>query len=165
MKNEEELLRTWLSSAAQMHIAHHLAAARYSKYQKFLGSFSVVLSTLVTSSLFIAIKNAAETNNDQSSILVIGLISLFASVVAGIHSFLRLDQKINDHYKGAVSFQYLRRLIEEELVFCRLGKAKNNYEFIRDTWRVALENALPLPQDLYQKAGNQFQKEYDQATK
>ena len=145
MQTIEDMLLTWQKSSSIMHISHHIAAARYSKWHFWFGSLVSGLSALVASSIFIA---ALEGSN-QKIFLVAAVISLLTAILTGVNSSLNLAGRSQSHHQAATSFQGLRREIEEELVRCRSGLHKDSYEHIRRRWTEALEVAPPLPQDIH----------------
>jgi hypothetical protein len=156
MNDIEDMLDTWCSSASVMHIAHHLAAARYARYQRWFGSLTAALSAIVSTSLFIAVQESS----NHYIIIFSGIISILAAVFSGINSFLNLNGRAEKHYNAAISFQNLRRQIEEELVWCRKGRERENYEDIRGNWTKALNSAGPLPQDLHDQAKSEIDGRY-----
>lgn len=132
MKTIEEMLSTWQRSASVMHIAHHVAAARYSKYHRWFGSFVSGLSALVASSIFIAILEG----NNKIFYVIAALISLITAVLTGVNSSLKLDGQSQAHHQAATNFQGLRREVEEELVHCRNGKQKQVTNILeKDGWK------------------------------
>lgn len=145
MKSIEEMLQTWQTSSSVMHISHHVAAGRYSKYHKRFSSIVSGLSALVASSIFVA----ALQSNNKVAFMVAAFTSLLVAVLTGVNSSLNLAGRSQSHHQAATGFQGLRREIEEELVRCRLGDPKESYEHIRDRWTKALESAPPLPSDIH----------------
>ena len=148
MQTIEEMLNIWQRSSSVMHISHHSAATRYSKYHRWFGSFVSGLSALVASSIFIAI---LEDDSKKFYIIIAAIISLITAVLTGINSSLKLDGLSQAHHQAATNFQGLRREIEEELVQCRNGKQKSSYEHIRKRWTEALGSAPPLPPDIHDR--------------
>ena len=134
-----------------MHIAHHKAAANYAKAQRWLGAIVASLGAVVASSLFIAVSKG----EDPFLLLVTGLVSLAAVVLAAVSSSLDLGGKSQRHYAGAAAFQGLRREIEEELVRSKNGAPKDSYEHLRKRWTAALAGSIPLPPKVHDsvKAG------------
>lgn len=145
MKTIEDMLQVWQRSSSIMHISHHVAAARYSKWHRWFGSIVSGLSALVASSIFVA---ALEGNNRQAFIIA-AVVSLLTAVLAGVNSSLNLAGRSQSHHQAATNFQGLRREIEEELVKCRNGDQKDSYEHIRKRWTEALEVGPPLPPDIH----------------
>lgn len=145
MQSIEEMLQTWQRSSSVMHISHHVAAGRYSKYQRWFGSLVSGLSALVASSIFVA---ALEDKNKEA-FMIAAFTSLLVAVLTGVNSSLNLAGRSQSHHQAATGFQGLRREIEEELVRCRSGEPKESYEHIRDRWTKALESAPPLPPDVH----------------
>ncbi len=145
MRSIEEMLHTWQRSASIMHISHHVAAARYSKYQRWFGSLVSGLSALVASSIFVA---ALESSN-KVAFIIAAFTSLLVAILTGVNSSLNLAGRSQSHHHAATGFQGLRREIEEELVRCRAGAPKDSYEHIRKRWTEALGVAPPLPPDVH----------------
>lgn len=128
-----------------MHISHHVAAARYSKWHRWFGTLVSGLSALVASSIFVA---ALEGNN-KAAFIIAAFISLVTAILTGVNTSLNLAGRSQSHHQAATNFQGLRREIEEELVRCRNGEMKDSYEHIRSRWAEALEAAPPLPPDIH----------------
>ena len=87
-----------------MHIAHHTAAARYARSQRWLGA-------IVASSVFVA----ASKGQDQTLLLLTGLLSIAAAVISAASTSLDARGKAQRHHAAAAAFQGLRRDIEEDL--------------------------------------------------
>ena len=143
----ESLLVNWTRSASIMHVSHHYTASLYSKYQRLLGILASVFCAIVSTSLFVSLTQS----DNQRIIIITGVISLLTSILTAVLTVLKADQKSQAHYKAAVEFQHLRRVIEEELVNVRKGKIKDNYELIREEWNQALKQGLPIPQKVFNK--------------
>ena len=64
---------------------------------------------------------------------------------------IKIRNKAQNHYKAAITFQQLRRELEEEIVHCWNGKIKENYDSLRKEWTDILKQGLPLPQKVFDR--------------
>ena len=156
MENYEQLLDIWRRSAIVMHIAHHKAAARCATLHNFLGALVAGLSAAVASSIFISLSKSS----DPFWLSITAIVSLGTAILTAANSYLDFGGKSQRHYVSAVAFQSLRRELEEELVRCRNGNPKDNYESVRDRWTSTLENSIPLPQRIHNKVKRNIDNEH-----
>jgi conflict system pore-forming effector with SLATT domain len=137
----EKMLATWWGSSSLMHIAHHTAAARYARTQRWLGVAVATLGAVVASSVFVA----ASKGQGQTLLLLTGFLSIGAAVLSAASTSLDAGSKSQRHHAAAVAFQGLRREIEEEMVRLKRAGPKDNYAHLRNRWTAALDNSIPLP--------------------
>ncbi|MEM7574270.1 MAG: SLATT domain-containing protein [Bacteroidota bacterium] len=147
----EGLLLEWLKSTKVMHQGHHIAATRYNNHHRTIGTVSAILSAIIATSLFISLS----TSDNRLAIIISGIISMLASALTGVSTFLGLNEKANRHLQAATLFQAVRREIEEEIMNINQGKIKENYLPIREKWTKALDTSIPLPKGLYDSLSNQ----------
>jgi hypothetical protein len=156
MNTLDEMLLVWQKSASVMHIAHHVAAARYARYHRWFGALVAGLSALVASTIFIA---ALEGEN-KTAYLIAAMISLITAILTGINSALDLSGLANSHQIAATRFQGLRRELEEEIVRFHQSSPRESYVHIRTRWTEALEMAPPLPQDIHDRVKAKIDADY-----
>ena len=145
MESYEQLLEKWLRSSTVMHIAHHVAASRYARIQRWLGAAVAIFGAIVASAIF----GAAAKGLDQWLLLSTGAVSMATAMLSAFNTSLDAGGKAQRHYAAAAAFQGLRREIEEELVRCKTVKAKDSYEHLRKRWTAALEGSIPLPPKIH----------------
>ena len=138
-----------------MHIAHHTAAARYARTQRWLGAAVAVLGAVVASSVFVA----ASKGHDVPLLLLTGFVSMAVAVISAANASLDAGGKAQRHHAAAAAFQGLRREVEEELVRCKTGGPKDSYEHIRKRWTAALDGSIPLPPKIHDSVKKASQKE------
>jgi hypothetical protein len=155
METYEQLLETWCRSAVVMHIAHHTAAARYARIQRWLGVVVASLGAVVASSVFVA----ASRGQDQTLLLLTGLLSIAAAVISAASTSLDAGGKAQRHHAAAAAYQGLRREIEEELVQCKSRAPRDSYEHLRKRWTAALEGSIPLPPKIHDSVKKASHKE------
>jgi Na+/melibiose symporter-like transporter len=130
-----------------MHISHHLAAARYARLHRVIGSTTAALTAVVSASAFAALQK-----RDQAGWLIAtGIVSIIAAVFTSVTTFLGFDGRAARHHNAATLFQGLRREIEEELAFFETRTGAANYEHLRARWSKALESSPPLPQSIHDR--------------
>ncbi len=149
------VLYEWLRSTDVMHRGHHYAANYFQRWHRWLGITSTVFNATVASAIFIYL--TSEDSSDPSSpksmaIIIGGVVSLFATIITGIITFVRYDEISLNHFKAATKFQAVRRMIEEKIGFMSKGLEEGeSFCTIRSKWTEALENAIPMTQWIYRK--------------
>ncbi len=158
MESKRIMLQTWNQSAGVMHIAHHLAAARYAGRHRIFGSFTAAMSALVSASAFAALQQQQEL----SWLLITGFLSITASMCTAINTFIGHDGRAKQHHHAATLFQSLRREIEEDIAFFDERKDRSDYSTLRGRWSEALEVSPPVPQDIHDEVKNDKHGKYQE---
>ncbi len=159
MNTKSELVKTWCESVSVMHIAHHIAASRYSKWHRSLGVIATMLAAIVGTSIFVTLSRSA-SHHSSAVFLVTGLLSMASAALTAAVTFLNLDQRSGRHLQAAADFQRLRREMEEEVVRLSEGKPSDSYDSFKNDWHAVLKASPPLPQRIHDCVKKNFEKEY-----
>ena len=110
--NEQALMRNWQKNIRLYQIAHLRASASCSSSGRLLGLLVTVFSVIVGTSIF-----ASLNSSDSRGILIlVGIISLAATVLSAIHNFLNFGERTEKHQAAGIKYGGLRRRIDESLV-------------------------------------------------
>lgn len=105
------LLNRWLMNAKRSQIANYHAANHFSKTNYSLGIPAVILSAVVGTCVFAGI-------GKQVPMLIqigVGLISILASVLGALQTFLGLEQRSSKHRITASEYGAIKREIDHLL--------------------------------------------------
>jgi len=150
MKTRQQLLETWCRSVSIMHIAHHVAAAYYTKWHLWLGASATILAAIVGASIFATLTRFAADAGPIATVGV-GLVSMLSAALTGAVAFLELDERARRHTKAAANFQGLRREAEEELVKLAENGSSQDYRSFQTRWCEIIKEAPPLPQSIHDR--------------
>lgn len=107
-KERRELLKGWLIHDRKGWRKHDEAARRLEGQYRMVGAFSVALSAIVGASLFAALESAYE----PWSRIAAGIISVTASVLSGLITFNRYEERTEKHRVAAVRYKASLKKIE-----------------------------------------------------
>jgi hypothetical protein len=145
------LLDAWYSRIARVQIAHFSAAMRFGSRNIQMGLPAIILSTIVGTSVF------ASLNNDkipQWATITVGVVSVFAAVLAASQTFLSFSERAEKHRITAVRYGAVGRQIEQFLETG--GSAQKSPETLIDEIRERLnrlaEESPVLPPDIVRQA-------------
>ena len=100
-KDRRELLRGWLVHDRKGWKKHAEAARRLERQYRVVGAFSVALSAIVGASLFASLESAYE----PWSRIAAGIVSITASVLSGLLTFNRYEERTEKHRIAAVRYK------------------------------------------------------------
>lgn len=104
-KEQNNLLNEWSYRVNKSQVGHYLVSEKYTKIHYFLGVSLIILTGIVTSSLFIKIED-----NWISHFII--LISISASILATIQTFIMPSEKAEVHRVKAYKYGIIKRKIE-----------------------------------------------------
>ncbi|NWG87069.1 MAG: SLATT domain-containing protein [Hydrogenophilaceae bacterium] len=145
----KELLDYWQVGTRIFHMAHHRASAFYARMQKAVGMSVVILTTAAGTTIISQLEATSMTGQ-----VIVGLLSMAATVLAALQTFLNLEGRAEQHRAAALKYGMLRRRIELVLVDAGIEEAKLAafMESFRTDWDLADKEAPILPQRFYDKA-------------
>ena len=104
----DKLLTDWFRRARESQLAHYACSNYFSRLNLFLGIPTIVLSTIVGTAVFVSMDNSAIGNYK----IAIGMVSMLASVLAALHTFLGFSQRDEKHKLTASGYASIRRELE-----------------------------------------------------
>jgi hypothetical protein len=105
----EELVRVWGRRAREAQIGHYRTAVKLERRYRRFGYVVVALNAVVGTSVF------ASLSKDELPLwvrFVVGLVSIFAAVLAGIQTFEKAGERSETHRVAATQFSSLQRDVE-----------------------------------------------------
>lgn len=104
-KTSNDVLQRWLKRARESQLSHHLMSEKLHSYHTYLG-VAVIGVTGIAGATTIASQLTADSK------LVIGLFTLFATILSGLQTFLKLEEKANRHRLAGAAYGEVRRKLE-----------------------------------------------------
>lgn len=145
----KDLLDSWQIGTRTFHMAHHRTAAYYARMQKAVGISVVVLTTVVGTTIIAQWGEASRAGQ-----ITVGLLSMAATVLAALQTFLNFEGRSEQHRGAALKYGMLRRRIEVVLVDADIEEAElaGFMETFRADWDLVDQEAPILPQRFYDRA-------------
>lgn len=106
-----ELLHDWDRRAAASEATHYELAGRLVKRNIQLGAPIVILTTIIGTSVFATLEERVESGWR----IAVGLISVFAAILASLQTFFRFAERAEQHRIAAELWAAIRRHIGEML--------------------------------------------------
>jgi len=136
-KDRRELLKGWLVHDRKGWKKHAEAARRLEKQYRLVGAFSVALSALVGASLF-----------EPWSRIAAGIVSVTASVLSGLLTFNRYEERTEKHRVAAVRYKTSLKEIEALLSTGSPNIDDSTVGRIEDEFRDLERSAPVVPPDI-----------------
>lgn len=110
IKPTEDLLAKWKARCNELQYAHYTAERVYANLNYALGIPVVALSAVAGTSAFASLQ--AETAN-QNMLIVTGLVSMSAAILASLQTFLRFSERAEKHRASGARYGAIKRRIEQ----------------------------------------------------
>jgi hypothetical protein len=148
--NNAELFNKWHNGVHLFQVAHHMAAAYYSRRHRLLGVPVVVLSTIVGTSIFASL----QTEVHFAFKIVAGMFSVGAGVFAALQTFLGYEGLSEKHKIAAAKYSELRRDIQQVITVPPAddGKFVAFCEAFRTRWAAVDRESPTIPQNIHNAA-------------
>lgn len=146
-----ERLRQWTNGIKISHIAHARSAAFYQSRGRLLGISVVVLTSIAGTTI---IGDLAGERGSNTARVIAGVLSLGATVLAALQTFLNYPEMAAKHREAEVRYGALRRDVEMLLSFVPTSEdaLRDAMSSVRKTW-TEYENSSPaVPQSIYDHA-------------
>jgi hypothetical protein len=103
------MLERWWARINLNQQAHYLAGLRFARMNLALGVPTVILTAGIGTSAFVSLIEA----QPPTWRVVAGLLSILATVLASLQTFLSLPQRVANHRNTSAEFGSIRRALEE----------------------------------------------------
>lgn len=134
------LARQWLAALRMAHLTYAGASERYESRGRTVGIFTVIISTVVGTGIFVSFN----VSIDPFARIGAGLLSLTAAVLSAVHTFLDYPQLSERHRVVAVMYAALRRELEQIII----SKGFEKLAEISKKWSKVEDVSPPIPQSL-----------------
>jgi hypothetical protein len=109
MKDKQEILLTdWFRRARESQMIHYECGSHYERWNYLLGVPAMILSAVVGTAVFTSL-DATDIGNYK---ILIGLISMLATIVTALHTFLGYAQRSEKHKAAAAGYSSIRKTLE-----------------------------------------------------
>jgi hypothetical protein len=105
------LLENWLRRARECQYGHYAAAGALARRNYWLGIPVVILTGIVGTSVFATLQHEVDIRLKIAT----GLVSVLATVLASLQTFLRVSERAEKHRASGAIYGALAREIEQEL--------------------------------------------------
>src|SRR5262249_42206983 len=139
----EELLLDWERRAQENQFCHYEAAKYYGRFNYILGIPVVILTSIVGTTVYATLQKSVSVVVQ----ITVGVISVFAAILAGLQTFLRFGERSEKHRTVGAQYGSVRRQIEliKALSPERRGAADEFLNRIRGTLDSLAESAPDVP--------------------
>jgi hypothetical protein len=107
---KQTLLKQWWYRANINQQAHYLAGLRFAWLNRFLGIPTVILTAIVGTAVFASLTEGQVSPEWQ---IAAGLLSILATVLAALQTFLGYSERAANHRRASAEFGAIRREIEQ----------------------------------------------------
>jgi len=148
-EEQEILLNDWFRRVRENQFIHYECGNYFSKLNYMLGIPTFILSTVVGTAVFVSLDNQAI----GSYKIAIGIISMLASVLAALHTFLGFSQRAEKHRLTATGYSSVRRELELIKTFPIKDNAELSKKFENIKIRIdhLAESSEEVPKSVWQK--------------
>lgn len=121
-----DLLQRWVKRARESQLSHHLMAERLESQHKWFGILVIIITSTAGATAILS-----ELKGDTK--VWLGLITLLATILTALQTFLKLEEKANRHKVAAAGYGDVRRLLElasvlpASIMDARLKQAETTY--------------------------------------
>lgn len=148
-EEQEALVKDWFRRVRENQFTHYACGNYFSRLNYMLGIPTIILSTVVGTAVFVSLDNQAIGNYK----IVIGVVSMLASVLAALHTFLGFSQRAEKHRLTATGYASVRRELELIKTFPIEGSVElsKKLETIKIQIDHLAESAEEVPKSVWQK--------------
>ena len=148
-----ELLNKWYKRLRESQFSHYQAEGYYARLHYFLGIPAIAISAIVGTSIFSTIGSSSTSQEIQ---ITVGLISLLATVLISLQTFLKFSEQAEKHRITAAKYGALRRSIEQIKTFMSSEIEFENLESeitaLRNRIDELAEDAPNVPKKVWKQA-------------
>jgi len=145
---ERSLMHRWQKDIRMYQIAHLRTSARSSTAGRLLGLIVTIFSVIVGTSIFASLNSS----NSQAILITVGVISLVATVISGVNSFLNYGERTERHQAAGIKYGSLRRRIDECLATMTDDQLKEEIKTIRSAVDQLEQESPVIPQKYIDEA-------------
>lgn len=145
MEEKIILLKKWKKRIKKAQKAHYDDAHRLARNRKILGVPTVILTTLVGTAIFANLKNSHTEDEVYTYYIILGLLSISASILASLQTFLNYSEKSEKHLNAARRLSSLKKEIQHNVITLNESPERINefLNYIREKWDEII-NEAPL---------------------
>jgi hypothetical protein len=144
MQEQMKLLEGWQKRIRKSQKAHYKDAERLKRNKLYLGIPTVILTSLVTAGVLTSV---VESQNGLIKVdpLLIGLISMLATIFASLQTFLNYSENKEKHLNAARRLSSLKKEVQQNIVTLEKTPESLNLfiEEVRIKWEEII-NEAPL---------------------
>ena len=108
--NNEELVLAWIRRTRESQFAHYEQATKFRRASTLLGIPVIVITAIVGTTVFSSISQTTTSNNVK---IFVGLLSVLASVLASLQTFMKLSERSEQHRIFGAKYGGIRRKLEQ----------------------------------------------------
>lgn len=153
-EEQDNLITDWFRRVRENQFIHYACGNHFSRLNYWLGVPTIALTTMVGTAVFTSLDNQAIGNYK----IIIGIISILASVLAALQTFLGYSQRAEKHRLTASGYAAIRRELEllKTSPIQDTGELTNKLESIKIHLDHLAESAQEVPGKIWQKHINEL---------
>lgn len=133
MNDKEKMLLDWMRKIHQLEYAHCYQSIKYETTQKWIGISAFILSTLATfTSKFPDFES--DNYNMWKNDISIPLLLLIVTILTGMQTFLKPNEKSENHRRIGLEYEKLRHSIEITLTNSQNINLDDEIRKIKELW-------------------------------
>lgn len=153
------LLERWRTNCLRSQIANYRAASKYSRKNYYLGIPTIILAAAVGTSVFATIGSNVESTIIK---LIVGGVSVLASVLAALQTFLKWGELASKHRTTAAEYGSIKRQLDQALAMDPNGNSVQDSQLteIRTQMDTLSRETPEVPESIWVAVRKKFPEEY-----
>jgi len=149
-EKKEDLLKSWHKGLRILQIGNFAASTYYAKLGKRFGVPVVITTSVVSSAIFATMGDSQHAQIQ----LAAGFVSLLATVLSSLQTFLGYSERSSSHKEAAVGYGELRTEVQVLLAsdLPKVADLEARIESIRTRWSALDKGSPTLPDWIYADA-------------
>ena len=145
MDEQMKLLTEWQKRIRKAQKAHYKDAERLKRNKLLLGIPTVILTSLISAGIFTSMSENGNIDTIFINPLFIGLISILATILASLQTFLNYSENKEKHLNAARRLSSLKKEVQQNIITIeKTTEILNQFiEEVRIKWEEII-NEAPL---------------------
>jgi len=146
-KEQNSLITEWIDDSKILLKCHLSKAQKTRKQNRIIGIISAILSAIVGSSIFASL---GEEKTNTTLVIIVGLISLSATILTSIIAFLKLPEIANQSHNSGNQYAEIRKELEILLTFPN-DNIESEINRIKTKWDDIRNSSVPISEKMIDK--------------
>ena len=150
MSSNLEMLTRWRSNCRRSQIANYSSASHFTTQNYCLGVPTIILSTIVSTSIFVTLGKSV----DPLIQTIVGLASVLTAVLVALQTFLKRAEIASGHRSTAAIYGSVKRQLDQEIAKLEAGEdvAQHTIDTVRERMDTLSKEGPVVPDDIWAKA-------------
>ena len=145
-----EMLARWRTNCRRSQIANYNSASRFTLQNLWLGVPTIILSTIVSTSIFATLGKSV----DPLVQTIVGMVTVLTAVLVALQTFLKRSELASRHRSTAALYGSVKRQLDQEIAKLEAGEnvAQKTIDTIRERMDALSQEGPVVPDGIWAKA-------------